>query len=650
MDKELEQKLNNFVRQSEENKSLWYNLRNWIEIKNKPFGAKSALACIYEYADGDTAVIKDILRQFRDNKKTKSYGRARAAYADAAITWIDIVINSDGQLELKGYSPDRVLQLKGQHRSVDNSKIYKNDGTVNKNYQKSEEKMYNLGYLVRNLYPNEDNIFITHAMQAIKKYANNAKKTPESVVRRIRLKRLYYDPTDEQIKPTNGIKSEGIERKVIVVTESMADILKKEIEMTEYKFQVGIKKFLHDLLVDPVNAQVPDVFRYYDYNRSRLISLLRSNDLLRKSERISDKDEFGNDKTATMQVKYRVPKKNFDRKIRNLYIKMFERNIPSPSYEDTELSEDSGAAMCGATSADSSGQFSQPVFPLQRRTMYGNNEIEEGTTTSSVGDYQYDVPFVGDKETLSRKNGKGGSTSVQIAENDNVNEYLDNNMLNVRKNIKNAVDDYGYNWAEEPYDKKEIVKNEWMLHFSETKNASNIATNGFKKANDFTKSPEQVTYQKSKSENGFNYAYLATDVLQYWKDGGQSMGIQPFLDYLMNERRDNFVMFKGNGFRFYHDGDGEEQVVFNNIQPGTKVLVMYINGKYCVMNNANPELMHRKNPLQKSEGGLNSKQWSNPKNTMSNILYFSAEIEKVIEWVMTNYEQYKKSLEYNKTN
>ena len=71
MDKQLEQKLNNFVRQSEENKSLWYNLRNWIEIKNKPFGAKSAFACIYEYADGNTAVIKDILRQFRDNKKTR---------------------------------------------------------------------------------------------------------------------------------------------------------------------------------------------------------------------------------------------------------------------------------------------------------------------------------------------------------------------------------------------------------------------------------------------------------------------------------------------------------------------------------------------------------------------------------------------------
>ena len=69
--------------------------------------------------------------------------------------------------------------------------------------------------------------------------------------------------------------------------------------------------------------------------------------------------------------------------------------------------------MGGATSAESSGQFSQPVFPMQRRTTYNNSrEIEEDTTTSSVGNYQYDVPFAGDKETLSRKNGKGGSVSI----------------------------------------------------------------------------------------------------------------------------------------------------------------------------------------------------------------------------------------------
>ena len=70
-----------------------------------------------------------------------------------------------------------------------------------------------------------------------------------------------------------------------------------------------------------------------------------------------------------------------------------------------------------------------------------------------------------------------------------------------------------------------------------------------------------------------------------------------------------------------------EAINFPNVSVWDRSLFKYLD-KYCVMNNANPELMHRKNPLQKSEGGLNSKQWSNPKNTMSNILYFSAEIEK----------------------
>lgn len=640
MDKQLEITLKQYANR---NPKKWWDLNGWIKRKVKPFSTLQALEVIYNAANGSVQTITDIIEHLTD--KGKAYGRTQV-YGDAIVNGMDIRKNENGELELFGYNPNKPLTLKGQHTQDRGRMVRQSDGQTSKTYQNTAEKLYDLGKVVRDVFPDADNSYITLAMQAIRNFAALHHLRAERVARLIKQKKykLVEKPSGlgyqlEVVSATNESKN----RKVIVITEAVA----QQLEMTEYKFNNAIKKYLHDLLVDPVNAEVPDVLKMYGYRRGRLIGILKNNDLLRKSERIVDKDENGMDKTATMQVKYQVPKKNFDRKLRNLYIKLFERNVPERNIEDT-VNEDGECGAMGATNASSSGQYSQPLFPMQRRQM--PVDIEEDTTTSTVGNYQYDVPFVGDKETLSRKNGKGGSTSVQIAENDNVNEYLDNNMLNVRKNIKNAVDDYGYNWAEEPYDKKEIVKNEWMLHFSETKNASNIATNGFKKANDYTKSPEQVTYQKSKSENGFNYAYLATDVLQYWKDGGQSMGNQPFLDYLMNERRDNFVMFKGNGFRFYHDGDGEEQVVFNNIQPGTKVLVMYINDKYCVMNNANPELMHRKNPLQKSEGGLNSKQWSNPKNTMSNILYFSAEIEKVIEWVMTNYEQYKKSLEYNKIN
>lgn len=412
MDSELKAKLQDFY---SKNTGQCKGVGNWLAINNKSFRLIDALACIYEFANGNSSVMKDIIKHINDSKKLKkgTRGRGNTAYGNEIKHKIDIVRDADGKLVLQGYFPDKELQLKGQHHH-DNPKIFKNDGTINKNYHRSEEKLYDLGSLVRNLYPNEDNIFITHAMQAIKNYANNViKKSPEKVIRQIRLGRLYYDPSDEQIKPKNNMKTESVNNnRVIVITESMARLLNEQMEMTEYKFQNAVKKFLHDLLVDPVNAKLPDIFVYRGYNRSRMVQLLKMNGMLQKDERIVDKDENGNDRSASMQVKYKIPKKNFDRKLRNLYIKMFERNVPTDN-SNTNISEDGCGAMGGTTSADSSGQFSEPVFPMQRRTMYNDHkEIEEDTTTSSVGNYQYDVPFAGDKETLSRNNGIGGSTSM----------------------------------------------------------------------------------------------------------------------------------------------------------------------------------------------------------------------------------------------
>ena len=64
----------------------------------------------------------------------------------------------------------------------------------------------------------------------------------------------------------------------------------------------------------------------------------------------------------------------------------------------------------GALSADASGEVSQPLFGVQRREM--PVEVEEATATTTAGNYEYDVPFAGDKDTLARHNGVGGSVSV----------------------------------------------------------------------------------------------------------------------------------------------------------------------------------------------------------------------------------------------
>jgi hypothetical protein len=63
----------------------------------------------------------------------------------------------------------------------------------------------------------------------------------------------------------------------------------------------------------------------------------------------------------------------------------------------------------------SSLKFEHSVFDVQRREIYNtkpNDDIEEATTTMNTGDYQYTVPFPGDKSTLKRKNGKDGSISI----------------------------------------------------------------------------------------------------------------------------------------------------------------------------------------------------------------------------------------------
>ena len=181
--------------------------------------------------------------------------------------------------------------------------------------------------------------------------------------------------------------------------------------MTEYKFNSNVKFFLGELLADPVNAKPSFLLTSNGLNRSKLIQLLIKNNILIRTEKICDKDENGELKTATMKVKYQVPKKDFKHKLKKLYIKLFERNIP----QHTIISEDGeggeGGAI-GATGADASGAFEQPGFNIQRRKM--PTSISE-TDTCSVGNYEYTAPAFGDKKTLARKNGVGGSVSINKA-------------------------------------------------------------------------------------------------------------------------------------------------------------------------------------------------------------------------------------------
>jgi hypothetical protein len=272
----------------------------------------------------------------------------------------------------------------------------------------------------------------------------------------------------------------------IIITEETMEMLRDVKEMTEYKFISNVKAFLSRLMDDPVHADVPDTLALNGYDRRRMIAVLRKNNIIERHEKISDKDENGNPKKATMIVSYKVPKNNLDRKLKKLYIKLFEENVPPkdinesflddlalmkgspltmgviapsegehPSPEvwlmnraaevynakikDGALDEDGeGGAMGGATSCASSGAYvgkmngtvSRKIFKiteeqfaaLKEQKLLTDSQIDEASTCASVMQGggsnpeagQYTVPFVGDKESLRRGDGVGGSTSVNI--------------------------------------------------------------------------------------------------------------------------------------------------------------------------------------------------------------------------------------------
>lgn len=381
------------------NKSSVFALRDWINRNMKSFSLTEALECVYLFTGGHTDEMTKVIQQLTEKRKV--FGRTQV-YNGSNVSQIDMVRGANGKLQITGYNPDKEPIAKGQHMPRNQRIFRKSDDQVSKTYQNSERKMMDFGQQVRELYPGQSNMYITHAMQAIKKYATLRKIGTDKVVAALRRGRLKLKDDDYNMFEVISAFNES---KTIVISENVARQLSEELEMTEYKFNNNIRKFLSDLLADPVNAKPGFLLLRNGLTRSRLLRLMSNVGMIERDDKISDKDENGQPKTATMMVKFRVPKKNFDRKLRKLWIRLFERNLPERKHVE-ELNEEGE----GATTANASGQFSQPLFPMQRRQM--PVEVEEATATTNVGNYEYDVPFADDKETLARKNGIGGSVSI----------------------------------------------------------------------------------------------------------------------------------------------------------------------------------------------------------------------------------------------
>ena len=129
-----------------------------------------------------------------------------------------------------------------------------------------------------------------------------------------------------------------------IIKEEVLNEVANIMKPTESQFNSNVRYFLHQLIADPVHAEIPTCIKMANISRSRFIKMLIDRGIVNRTERLNDTDKDGNHKTPTMAVKYtiinkipdeleyKVSKTDFDRRVEKLRRSIFEKNLPQKKF------------------------------------------------------------------------------------------------------------------------------------------------------------------------------------------------------------------------------------------------------------------------------------------------------------------------------
>lgn len=117
--------------------------------------------------------------------------------------------------------------------------------------------------------------------------------------------------------------------KLVYIKESKIDVLREsEEELTFLRFFVEVKKFITELLTDPIHARPSVTLVSHGLNNDVLRRKLQDEMIIIKKENIDEPhNEVTGDRESRYYLSYKVPKKDFKKKLRRLYQKTIESNI-----------------------------------------------------------------------------------------------------------------------------------------------------------------------------------------------------------------------------------------------------------------------------------------------------------------------------------
>ena len=129
-------------------------------------------------------------------------------------------------------------------------------------------------------------------------------------------------------------------------------------EVTYYRFLSEIKAFLAKLLGDPIKAEPSKYLKDIGFTRTRIINLLIKKGILERNEKILTPDKTGA-KKVKYSVTFKVKKKNFERIIRRIHAKYFEKNLPEKEQVNEWTDMSSCGILLGATGGKGHGVGSE---------------------------------------------------------------------------------------------------------------------------------------------------------------------------------------------------------------------------------------------------------------------------------------------------
>ena len=185
-------------------------------------------------------------------------------------------------------------------------------------------------------------------------------------------------------------------------------------------------------------------------------------------------------------------------------------------------------------------------------------------------------------------------------------EYLIQLYQRANKELRTIPSWY---WLQEPT----IIKNQWLVHGTASVNASMMAKQGFVKGiADMTKLGLTTWYDGSSAEKkigGYNFAYTVEDFKQYGLNGNA-----------VKYGDGTLLMFRASGIRSYHITDKEMQTIFNGKTARDIVPIFDRDGTLVIFSK-------ERKILAKFNGH-----------------------QQAVDWVVNNYDQYRKAIGWEKPN